>query len=70
MEIISLKFLALTFDVSGKLLLGVMALMVHNRIIKEKRIDKKILREMKREKRVAYLAVILILVAYIIEIFI
>jgi len=70
MEIISLRFLALTMDVAGKLLLGIMALMVHNRIIKEKRIDKKILREMKREKRVAYIAIILILLAYIIEIFI
>jgi len=70
MIILSLRFLALTFDVAGKLALAIMALMVHNRIVMEKRIDKKIIMEMKREKRIAYLAVILILIAYVIEIFI
>ena len=61
MDIISLKFLTLTLDLAGKLLLAVMALLVHNRIIKEGRIDKYILKEMKLERFVAYIAVILLL---------
>jgi len=63
----SLLFWGLTLGVIGKVLLGVAVMMVHWRIIKEHKIDKAVLTEMRKERNIAFLGIILILIGYILE---
>ena len=65
-----LEFWALTFDVLGKLLLVVMAILVHRRIEKEGKIDKRVLKEMDAERLVGGLAIFLILLGYILHLYV
>ena len=62
-----LEIIALTFDFVGKVLIAVMALLVHRRVRKEHKIDKKVLRGMRLEQSVGFLAILLLSVAYVIK---
>lgn len=64
-----LEFLALTFDVLGKILLGITVLLVHRRVIREHRIDRPVLLEMKREQFLGLLGIIFIVIAYFLELY-
>lgn len=64
-----LEFLALTFDVLGKILLGITVLLVHRRVIKEHRIDRPVFLEMKREQFLGLLGIIFIVIAYFLELY-
>ena len=46
----TIEFFAVTLDFLGKVLIGITALLVHRRVKKEKRIDKKVLKEMRLEQ--------------------
>ena len=61
-------FLGITLATLGKVLLGITVMMVHSKMIKENGIDGKVLTEMKRERNVAILGIVLILAGYILEI--
>lgn len=63
-----LVLLAINLDFAGKVLLGVMALMVHHKVTKEKRIDRKVLGEMKLEQALGILAVVFFVLSYVLEI--
>ena len=63
-----LLFWGLTLGVAGKILLGIAVMMVHWRIVKEHRIDKLVLREMRKERNTALLAITLIAAGYLLEI--
>jgi len=63
----SLLFWGLTLGVIGKVFLGITVMMVHWKIVKEHRIDRKVLREMRRERNIALLAIIFIIAGYILE---
>lgn len=63
----TLEFWAITFDFIGKILLVVMALLVHKRVKKEKKIDRQVLKEMRLEQSVSVLALIMIIVGYILK---
>ncbi|MEW6617731.1 MAG: hypothetical protein AB1333_04955 [Patescibacteria group bacterium] len=39
-----------TFDVIGKILIGIAVLLVHGHVLKEHKIDKAVFKEMKREQ--------------------
>jgi len=64
---INLLFWGLTLGVVGKVLLGVTVMLVHWKIVKEHKIDKLVLREMRREWGLAFFAIILILIGYVLE---
>jgi len=60
-------FLGLTLGVFGKVLLGVTVINVHAHIVHERKIDMDVLKEMRRERKLGILAVILILAGYVME---
>lgn len=62
-----LLFWGLTFGVVGKVLLGITVILVHWKIVKEHKIDQIVLKEMRRERNVALLAIAFILLGYIFE---
>ena len=55
----------MSFDSIGKLILGITVLLVHRRIRKEHKIDRRVLREIKKETAFALFGVYLILAAYV-----
>ncbi len=57
-----------TFDVIGKILIGITVLLVHKRVIKEQKIDKTVLKEMKREQLMGLLGIVLIIIGYVIHV--
>lgn len=61
-------FAGLTLSFLGKVLLGVTVIMVHWKIIQEHKIDGQVLKEMRRERNVAILGIILIALGYLFEI--
>ena len=56
---------AIVFDFIGKFLLALLVILVHNRVRKEGRIDKKVLKEMKLEKFVGSISMILLILGFI-----
>ena len=58
---------AITIDFIGKFLLALLVILVHNRIQKEGKIDKSVLKEMGLEKVVGSIALILLIFAYIVN---
>ena len=63
----SLIFWATTFDFVGKILIAITALLVHKRIKKAHRINKKVLKEMRFEQSIGFLGIILIVIGYILH---
>lgn len=66
MDIVTL--LTINLDFVGKVLLGVMALMVHNKVTRERKIDRKVLGEMKLEQTLGFLAIVFFVLSYVLEI--
>ena len=62
-----LEIIGFTLDVIGKILIGVAVYFVHKRIMKEEKIDKAVIREMKKEKKIVFLGVILIIIGYFMQ---
>ncbi len=56
-----------TLDVIGKILIGISVIFVHRKIVKEKRIDRKVITEMNHEKWFALAGILLIMAGYIIH---
>lgn len=63
----TILFWGMTASVIGKVLLGAAVAMVHWRVVKEHRIDKKVLTEMRRERNFAVLGIFLVIVGYFLE---
>jgi len=63
-----LEFLAFTLDFVGKFLIGVTALLVHRRVRVERRIDKIVLKALKREKFLGVFGIIFITIGYALHI--
>ncbi len=57
-----------TFDVVGKILIGISVLIVHKRIMNERKIDRRIIAEMKKEQAVATIGILFIVAGYLIHI--
>lgn len=53
----------------GTLLIAIIAYLVHHRIAKEKKIDKKVLEQMKKEQIIGIIGIILIIVGFILFLF-
>lgn len=62
-----LLFWGMTLTVTGKVLVIVAALFIHASILKEKKIDKKLLSDYRKERWVVVLGLLMIVVGYILE---
>jgi len=62
-----LSVIGFTFDVVGKVLLGISVYLVHSRVTREMKINKKVLREMKRERSLALIGLVLIIIGYLMQ---
>ncbi|MBS3079854.1 hypothetical protein J4221_00110 [Candidatus Pacearchaeota archaeon] len=58
----TLFILGFIIDALGKVLLGISVILVHGIVYKERKIDIKVLREMKIEKKLSLLGIILIII--------
>lgn len=63
-----LLFWGLTLGVGGKIILAFTVISVHWKIVKEHKIDQKVLNEILRERNLAIFAIALIAVGYLFEI--
>lgn len=57
-----------TVDVIGKIMVSYTAIAVHSRVWKEHKIDSKVFVEMKRERIVGILGIVLIILGYFLQI--
>lgn len=62
-------FWAVTFDFMGKILIAVIALLVHRRVKKEQKINRKVLKEMKLEQGIGIAAIIFIITGYVLHLY-
>ena len=61
------ELLAYTFDIIGKITLGLSVILVHRRMRKEHRIDRKVLRELRKEQSLAIIGILLMVVGYVLH---
>ena len=62
---LSLVQWAFTLDLIGKILIGVAVVRMHGKLRREGRIDKVVLRSIKREKRWTYLGILFLIVGWL-----
>lgn len=62
-----LLFWGITLGMVGKILLGIAVLRVHMGIFREHKIDDVVLKTIKRERTITYIALLLIVIGYGIE---
>jgi len=63
-----LLFWGLSIGTAGKVLLGMAVVSVHWKIVKEHKIDKKVLKEMKKERDTALVGIAFVITGYLFEI--
>lgn len=63
-----LEITAFSFDFVGKVLIALIAILVHYRVKKEGKIDKKVLKSFARELSVGILAIVFLAVGYVLHI--
>jgi len=63
-----LLFWGITLGVIGKIVLGVTVIRVHSKIVAEHKVDKAVFTEMRKEKNLAILGIIFMVVGYILEV--
>lgn len=63
----ALEIIGFTLDVIGKVLLGITVYFVHRRIVREGKIDKRVLKEMQKEKGFLLTGIILIIIGYLMQ---
>ncbi len=65
----NLFVIGLTLDTVGKVLLGATVLMVHRFVMREHKIDGRVLRTMRREQLLGITGIVFIVVGYIMQVF-
>lgn len=63
-----IDFLGFSLQVLGEILIAIAVLRMHGKLSEEHRIDKKVISTIHQEKRITYLAILLILVGYVLQI--
>ena len=66
----NLEIMAITLDAAGKIILGITVLAVHWHVLKEHKIDRDVLRQMKKEKVIGIFGIVLLISGYLLEVFI
>ncbi len=67
MDQVSVEIIALTLEVTGKILIAYTAIRVHFRVWKEHKIDASVFHAMRKEQGVALVGIFFIVIAYLIE---
>jgi len=62
-----LSFIGYTLDVIGKIMVAFTAVMVHHRFLMEHKVDKKVLKEMRREQLIGIFGIVLMVVGYFLQ---
>jgi len=61
------NFIAYSLDVFGKILIGVSVLLVHRGIMKERKVDLYVIKEIKYEELLTLIGILFIIAGYIIH---
>ena len=62
-----LDVIGFVLDVAGKVLLGISVYFVHSRVITEKKIDRVVIKEIKKERNLVIIGIILIVVGFFMQ---
>lgn len=65
---LDLLFWGITFGVIGKVLLGYTVIKVHSKIVQEHMVDGAVLSEMAKERNIAILGIVFIIIGYLFEV--
>lgn len=63
----NIEVVGFVLDFAGKLLLSITVILVHRRMVREHRMDNKVIVEMRREQGLGILAIVLMLVGFFLE---
>lgn len=63
-----MEIIGLTFQVTGEVMIGVTAIMVHRRVWKEHKIDPAVYHEMKREQTIGIIGIAFLILGYILQV--
>lgn len=66
----NIEFWAVTFDFAGKFLIALAALLTHRVLIRERAIDKLVLKDMKLEVSAGIFGIIFIVIGYVLHLII
>lgn len=64
------ELISSTFLIIGEILIAFTVIRVHQRFLKERRVDSRVFREMRREQFVAVLGIALLIFSFILKIFV
>lgn len=62
-----LDVIGFILDVAGKVLLGISVYLVHSRVVKEKKINRVVIKEIKKERNLVIIGIILIVVGFFMQ---
>ncbi|MDF1498454.1 MAG: hypothetical protein P1P85_03845 [Patescibacteria group bacterium] len=62
-------FVGFVFESIGEILLGIMIIVVHRHVLREHKIDEDVLKQMKREQVIGILAVVLMAMGFLLQMF-
>lgn len=62
-----MSIIGLTFEMLGSILIGIAVLLVHRRIMKEHKIDRKVIQEIKEEQLLAGVGIAFIVIGYVLQ---
>ena len=63
-----MEFIGFTFETMGEILVAYTVIMVHHRVWKEHKIDKKVFMEMRREQVLGIIGIAFIVTGYLIQV--
>ncbi len=66
-DLMMFESIGFTLDLIGKTLIAISVFLVHNRVMQERKIDRKIIKEMKRERSLVLIGIILMIVGYLLQ---
>ncbi|MBI4009744.1 MAG: hypothetical protein HY361_00920 [Candidatus Aenigmarchaeota archaeon] len=64
---IVIELIGFTLDMIGKILVGISVILVHTRVMRERKIDKLVIKAMGREKVLAISGIVLIILGYLLQ---
>lgn len=63
----NIEIMGFILDLIGKVLVAISVYLVHNRIMKEHRIDRRIIKEMKKERKLVIIGIILMIAGHLLQ---
>tara|TARA_Y100000310_G_scaffold315857_1_gene366931 strand:+ start:874 stop:1077 length:204 start_codon:yes stop_codon:yes gene_type:complete len=62
-----IETITILLDYMGTVLIAVMALLVHKKVSMEKHIDKKVIKEMRLEQSIGFIAILLLTISFVLK---